>query len=156
MHSACAHRTHERDASCEASVMRARGNTQEDYLLRIIRQAGEALRRLRLRLAGGADTPEVVRMDAVAATDVLLGSQGPVLALLDPLSAVRMVGHPAVVNVWTALLDLEAGALDAMNDAATASRRRARALALREAAATIWGAADESPADEPPDPVESR
>jgi len=129
--------------------MRARGNAQEDYLLRIIRQAGEALRRLRLRLTGGADTPEIVRLDAVAATDALLGSQSSVLGLLDPLSAVRMVGHPAIVNVWTALLDVEAGAADAMGDVVTASRRRARALALREAAATIW----ESPA-EPMAPTE--
>jgi hypothetical protein len=152
----CTERTRALTERGESRLMRARGNTQEDYLLRIIRQAGEALRRLRLRLTGGADTAEVVRMDAAAATELLLGSQAPLLALLDPLSAVRMVGHPAIVNVWTALLDLEAGASDAMGDAATALRRRARAASLREAATTIWGAADESPADEPPDPVESR
>ena len=131
--------------------MRPRGNTQEDYLLRIIRQAGEALRRLRHRLSGGADTPEIVRQDAVAATDALLGAQAPVLNLLDPLSAVRMVGHPAIVNVWTALLEVEAGAADAMGDVATASKRRARSNALREAAATIWTAAD----DDLIDPTES-
>jgi hypothetical protein len=130
--------------------MRPRGNTQEDYLLRIIRQAGEALRRLRHRLAGGADTPEIVRMDAIAATDALLGSQAPVLALLDATSAVRMVGHPAVVDVWIALLEVEAGASDAMGDSTNASRRRARALALREAATMLWGARDK-PIAEPPE-----
>ena len=138
--------------------MRPRGNTQEDYLLRIIRQAAETLRRLRHLLAGGGGTPEVVRMDAVAATEALLGSQASVLSLLDPLSAVTMVGHPAVVNVWVALLEVEAGAADAMGDREIAARRRARALALREAAASIWGLAEE-PRDESraasPAPTES-
>jgi hypothetical protein len=130
--------------------MRARGNSQEDYLLRIIRQAAEALRRLRHRLTGGADAPELVRMDAVAATEALLGSQSAVLGMLDPVSAVRLVGHPEIVALWTAMLDLEAGALDAMGDASTAERRRARARALRDAATELWGAfADREDATEP-------
>jgi hypothetical protein len=120
--------------------MRARGNSQEDYLLRIIRQAAEALRRLRHRLAGTGDAPEVVRMDAVAATETLLGSQAAVLAMLDPGTAVRLVGQPEIVALWTAFLDLEASALDAMGDASTAERRRARARALRDAAVALWGA----------------
>jgi hypothetical protein len=120
--------------------MRARGNSQEDYLLRMIRQAAEALRRLRHRLAGTADAPEVVRMDAVAACDALLGSQSAVLAMLDASTAVRLAGHPEIVSLWTALLDVEAGALDAMGDATTAARRRARVVALRDAATELWGA----------------
>ena len=134
--------------------MRPRGNTQEDYLLRIIRQAGEALRRLRHRLTGGADTPEIVRMDAVAATDALLGSQATVLGLLDAASAVRMVGHPAIVDVWVALLEVEAGASDAMGDSASGSRRRARASA-REAASAIWGSPADEQRTEPPAPAGS-
>jgi hypothetical protein len=135
--------------------MRPRGNTQEDYLLRIIRQAGDALRRLRQRLTGGADTPEIVRMDAIAATEALLGSQAPVLGLLDAASAVRMVGHPAIADVWIALLEVEAGACDAMGDSATGSRRRARAVALREAATSIWGSPAEEPRTDPPAPAGS-
>ena len=120
--------------------MRACGNSQEDYILRMIRQAAEALRRLRHRLTGGDDAPEIVRMDAVAATDVLLGSQSAVLGMLDPVSAVRLVGQPEIVALWTSFLDLEADALDAMGDPATAERRRTRARALREAAVALWGA----------------
>lgn len=120
--------------------MRARGNSQEDYLLRLIRQAAEALRRLRHRLTGGGDAPELVRMDAVAATEMLLGSQSAVLGMLDPASAVRLVGQPEIVALWTAFLDLEAGALDAMGDLSTAERRRTRAQALRDAAVALWGA----------------
>jgi hypothetical protein len=123
--------------------MRARGNSQEDYLLRIIRQAAEVLRRLRHRLTGGGDAPEIVRMDAVAATEALLGSQSSVLGLLDPASAVRLVGQPDIVALWIALIDVEAGALDAMGDAPTAERRRARARALREASTALWGTFNE-------------
>jgi hypothetical protein len=120
--------------------MHARGNSQEDYLLRMIRQAADVLRRLRHRLTGGGDAPEVVRQDAIAATEMLLGSQSAVLGMLDPASAVRLVGHPEIVALWAAFLDLEAGALDATGDASTAERRRTRARALRDAAVALWGA----------------
>ncbi len=120
--------------------MKPRGNTQEDYLLRIIRQAGEMLRQLRRRLLGGETSPASVRQDAAAAIDLLLGSQAPVLAMLDPGSAVRLVGHPAVVELWCALLDVEADAADASDDGAIATRRRTRAARLRDAARHLWGA----------------
>ena len=119
--------------------MRPRGNTQEDYLLRIIRQAGEMLRQLRRRLLGGEASPETIRRDAAAAIDLLLGSQASVLGMLDPASAVRLVGHPAVVELWCALLDVEADAADASGDATIATRRRTRAVALRSAARRLWG-----------------
>ena len=121
--------------------MRPRGNTQEDYLLRIIRQAAELLRQLRRRLTGGEASADDVRRDAATAIEFLLGSQAPVLALLDPGSAVRLVGHPALVTLWAALLDVEADAADAGGDALFAARRRARASELREAARRAWGAA---------------
>ena len=89
-------------------------------------------------------------MDAVAATEALLGSQFSVLGLLDPASAVRLVGQPDIVAVWIALIEVEAGALDAMGDASNAERRRARAHALRDAATTLWGAfANHEDSDEP-------
>ena len=62
--------------------MRPRGNTQEDYLLRIIRQAAELLRQLRRRLLGGETNAESIRQDAAAAIDLLLGAQAPVLGML--------------------------------------------------------------------------
>jgi hypothetical protein len=122
--------------------MKPRGNTQEDYLLRIIRQAGEMLRQLRRRLLGGETSPASIRGDAAVAIDLLLGSQATVLGMLDPASAVQLVGHPAVVELWCALLDVEADAADASGDPAFATRRRARAVALRDAARRSWGATD--------------
>lgn len=119
--------------------MRPRGNTQEDYLLRIIRQAAELLRQLRRRLLGGEESAATIRRDAAAAIDLLLGSQASVLGLLDTESAVRLLGHPALVELWTALLDVEADAADADGDASAAMRRRTRAAALRRAALHAWG-----------------
>ena len=119
--------------------MRPRGNTQEDYLLRIIRQAAELLRQLRRRLLGGEASADDVRREAATAIEFLLGSQAPVLAMLDPGSAVRLVGHPALVELWAALLDVEADAAEADGDAGFAARRRARAVALRTAAREVWG-----------------
>jgi hypothetical protein len=116
-----------------------RGNTQEDYLLRIIRQAAELLRQLRRRLLGGETSAESIRRDAAAAIDLLLGAQAPVLGMLDAVSAAQLVGHPAIVELWCALLDVEADAADASGDLGSAVRCRARALALRDAARTLWG-----------------
>ena len=119
--------------------MRPRGNTQEDYLLRMIRQAAEILRQLKRRLLGGEESAETIRQDAAAAIDLLLGSQAPVLAMLDPASAVRLVGHPAFVELWVSLLDVEADAAESAGDATFAARRRARVAALRAAARAVWG-----------------
>ena len=122
--------------------MRPRGNTQEDYLLRMIRQAAELLRQLRRRLLGGEESAETIRQDAAAAIDFLLGAQAPLLGMLDPGSAVHLVGHPALVELWTTLLDVEADAAEASGDAIVAARRRARTTALRDAARSVWGATD--------------
>jgi len=130
--------------------MRPRGNTQEDYLLRMIRQAAELLRQLRRRLLGGEVSAETIRHDAAAAIDLLLGAQAPVLGMLDASSAARLVGHPAVLELWCSLLDVEADAAEASGDPAFAARHRARAGALREAARNIWGATDPVDLDEPP------
>lgn len=128
--------------------MRPRGNTQEDYLLRMIRQAAEILSQLKHRLLGGAQSAESIRHDAAAAIDLLLGSQAPVLAMLDPASAVRLVGHPALVELWASLLAVEADAAEASGDAPFAARRRARVAALRDAARSVWGATSATHASE--------
>ena len=119
--------------------MRPRGNTQEDYLLRMIRQAAEILCQLKHRLLGGEQSAESIRHDAAAAIDLLLGSQAPVLAMLDPASAVRLVGHPALVELWASLLDVEADAAESAGDPTFAARCRARVAALRAAARSVWG-----------------
>jgi hypothetical protein len=136
--------------------MRPRGNTQEDYLLRIIRQAAELLRQLRRRLLGGEQSAETIRQDAAAAIDLLLGAQAPVLAMLDPASAAHLVGHPALVDLWTALLDVEADATEASGDAVAAARQRARTTALRDAARQLWGeTGDALDAESPPERPEA-
>ena len=131
--------------------MKPRGNTQEDYLLRIIRQAGEMLRQLRRRLLGGETSAASIRQDAAAAIDLLLGSQVTVLGVLDPVSAVRLVGHPGVVELWSSLIDVEADAALACGDSAFAARRHARAVALRDAARSLWSTTDAAGDAERPD-----
>lgn len=118
--------------------MRPRGNTQEDYLIRMIQQAAEVLRRLRHRLTGGGGSPEEVRRDAAATVDLLLGAQSGVLAMLDPVSAATLVGRPDVVHLWAALLDVQAGGSEP--DDAAANTLRSRAQSLREAAIALWDA----------------
>ena len=116
-----------------------RSNQQDDYLLRLIQQAGEALRRLRQRLRGGEETPAVTRRDAAAAVDALLGAESSLLGALDATTAVRLVGDPRRVAAWAALLELDAEAAAAAGDGAGERARRARAESLRDAARAEWG-----------------
>ena len=119
--------------------MRGRDSEQEDFLLRIIRQAGDALRLLRERLLNGAHAPEVIRQQAVFAIEGLLGAQAGILGRVDAASAVRLVGDSTRVGLWAALLDVEGDALEAAGNAEQASLRRARANALRAASTDVWG-----------------
>jgi hypothetical protein len=115
-----------------------RGGGREDYVLRIIRQAAEALRMLRLRLSGGTESPELVRRQAASAVEGLLGADAPLLARLDAVSAARLVGDARRVALWGGLLDVQAGAHEAQGDAAAAAALRARARALAAARADRW------------------
>jgi hypothetical protein len=115
-----------------------RGGDREDYVLRIIRQAAEALRMLRLRLAGGTESPELVRRQAASAVEGLLGADAPLLARLDAVSAARLVGDARRVALWGGLLDVQAAAHAAQGDAAAAAALRARARALEVARAERW------------------
>jgi hypothetical protein len=130
--------------------MRVRSGEREDYVLRVIRQAAEALRLLRLRLTDGADAPALVRRQAAVAIDALLGADAPLLARLDAGSAVRLVGDRRRVALWHGLLDVAAAAADAAADPAGADALRVRARALAAAAAAAWGdAADPEPSTGP-------
>lgn len=124
--------------SSPAPPVRTRSATHEDYVLRLIRQAADALRRLRLRLAGADDAPAAVRHDAAAAVEALLGAEAPLLTRLDAPSAVRLVGDPQRVALWHGLLDVEAAAAHAEGDLRAATAGRERATALRAAAAAVW------------------
>jgi hypothetical protein len=122
--------------------MRARSSEQEDYLLRIIRQAAEALRRLREMLTGSAEAGEAVRRDAGIAIEQLLGEVSPLLARVDADTAVRLVGSQTRIALWADLLELEADACERAGDASEASTHRARAAALRTAAVKLAGGAE--------------
>jgi len=125
--------------------MSLRRGAREDYVLRMIRQAADALRVLRLRLTAGAESPAVLRAQAAATVATLLGADAPLLARLDARSAVRLVDDPRRVALWHGLLDVEAAAAAACDDASTAAVLRRRAAALRAARAERW---PEAPADD--------
>ena len=125
--------------------MSIRRNDQDDYILRLIRQAAEALRRLRERLTHSATSPDAVRHEAVAATDALLGPEAPLLRRLDPRSAARLLGHPGQVRMWAELLEAQGDAARAAVDLEAAGALGARAKALREAVAELWP--DDDPAE---------
>jgi hypothetical protein len=111
-------------------------SAREDYLLRMIAQAAEALRRVRERLAGGANAGEVVR-DAGAAIGELLGTQRSTLDILDARSAVLLVGDRERITLWVSLLRVNAEAERARHNDAVADRLDARADALEQAASRL-------------------
>ena len=116
-------------------------SAREDYLIRMIQQLGEVLRRLRQRLTGQVDPRDAAEVDgqAGAAIATLLGPQAPLLQQLDPASAVRIVGDADRVGLWIALLRVQADARRAdtrrTDRGETADRLAARASALEQAAA---------------------
>jgi hypothetical protein len=116
-------------------------SAREDYLIRMIQQLGEVLRRLRQRLTGQVDASDAAAIDgeAGAAIATLLGPQAPLLQQLDAASAVRLVGDADRVALWIAFLRLQADARRANNRPAddSAARLTARAAALEQAAAQI-------------------
>ena len=106
---------------------------QEDYLIRLIRQAFDVLRRLRAKLMG----------DPLAADDVVRGARDAQAELLGPLfGAMTMVDADTAVGLmrdrerleaWVELMRLEADALRAAGDAAGAAAVARRADAVQEA-----------------------
>lgn len=112
--------------------MRLRDSGQEDHLLRMIRQLGEALARIREMLVGAAAAPSTVRDELSAVTGRLLGRDRGMLEQLDAASAVRLVASPARVELWAQVLELEAEAWERDGAGAHATACRARAQALRQ------------------------
>ena len=112
---------------------------REDYLIRLIQQLGEVLRRLRQRLTGKVDATDAVEIDREAGTAIatLLGPQAPLLQQLDAASAVRLVGDADRVALWITLLRVQADArrADQRRTDDSADRLSARAAALEEVAA---------------------
>jgi hypothetical protein len=116
--------------------------SREDYLLRMIQQLAEVLRRLRARLTGKVDagTAVEVEREASRAISTLLGPQAPLLQQIDATSAVRIVGDAERVSLWTAFMRVQADAARASGRVDAADRLAARAAALEQAAAVAWPA----------------
>lgn len=104
---------------------------REDYLLRLIRQAAEALRRLREALSGEG-SPGVVERQADAAIGELLGPRYRLLSSLDPLSAASLVGDPRRIQLWADLIRVQAAARRISGDEAGAAALEERADALQQ------------------------
>lgn len=113
---------------------------REDYLIRMIQQLGEVLRRLRARLTGKVEAGDAVEVEREAggAIATLLGPQAPLLQQLDATSAVRIVGDAERVTLWTALMRVQSDALRAGGRVDAADRLAARATALEQAARAAW------------------
>lgn len=118
--------------------MPARSTSQEDYVLRLIRQAAEMVRRLRERLAGGAAEGEIAAA-ARAAQGELLGPQAALLGAVDATTALALVGDARRVRLWADLLRVEAAAYRTAGDAPSAARLDDRAARL-DAACDAAGA----------------
>jgi hypothetical protein len=82
---------------------------REDYLLRQLRQAAEALRRLREALTGEA-SPEAVDREADEAIAELLGPRYQLLSSLDAMSAASLVADSRRIELWSDLIRVQATA----------------------------------------------
>jgi hypothetical protein len=115
-------------------------SAREDYLLRMIQQLGEMLRRLRERLTGKIDAGEAaeVEREARQAIVTLLGPQASLLQHLDPASAVRLVANADRIALWMAFMRVQADAQRASGATDVAERLAARATAIEQAARAAW------------------
>lgn len=125
--------------------MPRRDSQREDYLLRIIREAADALRRLRKRLTASAGAAAAVREESRVAVTELLGEQASLLTRLDADSAARLIGNKERVELWADLVELDADACVALGDTASEATYRARASAIRAAAKKLNAESDSHP-----------
>lgn len=103
---------------------------EKDYIMRQIEQAGAALRRLRSRLGIGAAAAEEIVHEAEAAQSELLGPVWPVARAVDVDTAGTMVRDSRQLEVWAALLGVQAEALRLLGDHGRATDLEERAKAL--------------------------
>ena len=118
---------------------------REDYLIRLIRQAFDVLRRLRARLAGDPLAADAVIRGARDAQAELLGPLFGAMTVVDADTAVGLMRDRERLEAWVELMRLEADALRASGDAVGADvvARRAHAVAeacdrLLEPATEYW------------------
>ncbi|HEX8430657.1 MAG TPA: hypothetical protein VF625_05185 [Longimicrobium sp.] len=102
---------------------------QQDYLLRMIEQAFEAIRRMRRRSRDDDSRAALVDLDSAVAD--LLGPAAAVAERLDPATAAQLVRDPERVALWARLLAERAEILRAAGHPDAAEwGRRALAIAL--------------------------
>ncbi len=102
-------------------------SARDDYIMRLITEAGAALRRLRSRVSDGDDGADVA-LEADRVIAALLGSQQPMLSMLDARSAAQIVGDEQRLALWIELLATKASAL---GQSVEGARVHARAESLR-------------------------
>jgi hypothetical protein len=108
---------------------------REDYLLTLLRQAAEALRRLREALTGET-SPSVIEREADAAIGELLGPRYNLLSSLDAGSAASLIADRRRVELWTNLIRVKAAARRRLGDEEGAVVLEQRANALAQALPT--------------------
>ena len=105
---------------------------RDDYLMRLIQQVAATLRRLRERVEGGA-LPADTSRDAGSAIGELLGPQRAIMELLDARSAAALAGDIERLELWVALMRLQADSARAAGDIKRADQLLARSNALEAA-----------------------
>lgn len=120
-----------------------RTTSQDDYLIRLIRQMVQTI----LRIAGLRQGGEFEEAQSVIdhATGMLLGPAADTLTLLDPATAAQVVGDPDRVIAWAGLLLEQARLHQVQGDLPAAENARERALALAREAVRR-GVSDPDPA----------
>ncbi len=103
---------------------------RQDYLLRMIEQAFEVLRRILKRRQAGE--PNQAVREADGAVDEILGPAAAVAVRLDAPTAAQLIRDPERVTLWARVTAEKAEALRELGDdpAARAAGRRALELAL--------------------------
>lgn len=110
-------------------------SAREDYMLRMIREAVQAVARLAgLRREGRFAT---AREDIAHAKTLIAGDAGPVLDRLDPATTAHLLGDPRRTLVYAQLLAEEAALESVAGGDARAGWARGRALALAEILAAL-------------------
>lgn len=111
---------------------------REDYLLRLLRQIAETLRRLREKLSSEAAPAEVVR-EAEEAIAQLLGPRYQLLSSLDAASATALLADARRIELWADLLSVEAAGRRALGDSGGAGILDKRADDLRRSGLSAGG-----------------
>lgn len=106
---------------------------REDYILRMIRQAFDVLRRLRAKLLDDPSAAEEVLRDAREAQAEFLGPSFGAMTMVDADTAVGLLRDRERLEAWAELLRLEAEAHRALGDAVRAEAVEQRAAAVLDA-----------------------